>query len=168
MEVRIQLLGFPHLLIRGVTADGQMTQSTKRLFYYLALHRNKVHSRESVAGILWGDRTQQQARRTFRSELYRLRKGMSAHDPGAHDLFSATAATIELKTNDSCSIDIEEFETLATSPVAQPVELLSAPEAELLRNAAALYAGPLLMDSYEDWCVFERQRLRLAGRSDLA
>jgi DNA-binding SARP family transcriptional activator len=160
VEVSIKLLGVPTFCVDGVALDVFKTQQAKRLFCYLALNANRPHSREIVSEALWGDRTPAQANRTLRSELYRLRKGIAAQNEEAARLLVSGATTVQLNTHAvTCHVDILDFQRLGTSAAAQPVELLSGEQADALRSAAALYVAPLMVDFYEDWCLFERQRL---------
>ena len=159
MEARLQLLGLPLLLVDGVRADAALAHNARRLFYYLALHRDRVHARETVAGVLWGDRVRESALRTLRSELYRLRKGITAVNPAIGKILAVTPTTVQFRATDHCSTDVDEFERFASMAVGQPARSLSSDEIQSLRAAVSLYHGPLLMDTYEDWCVFERQRL---------
>jgi DNA-binding SARP family transcriptional activator len=159
MQVSIQLFGVPAVYIEGTRADVFRTQQARRLFCYLALRPNHAQSRELVAEALWGERSEGQANRTLRSELYRLRKGFDAKHPDIDGLLVAGASTIQLNIGGECRLDIDEFQRLGTSASAQPVELLSQEQVDALRTAATLYVAPLLVDFYEDWCLSERQRL---------
>ena len=55
-------------------------RKVQELFAYLLLHRKQRHSREVLAGLLWGDSTTAQSRKYLRNALWRLR---SVLDSGA-------------------------------------------------------------------------------------
>ena len=59
-------------------ADGEeLTLSTRKaraLLAFLIVESGQWHSRERLAGLLWGDRAQTQARNSLNQALYEIRK----------------------------------------------------------------------------------------------
>jgi DNA-binding SARP family transcriptional activator len=160
MSVTIRLFGVPAVLVDGRRVDAFRSQQARRLFCYLALSFNRAQAREMVAEALWGERPTGDSIRTLRSELYRLRKSFGASDFDCDVFLHVGSNAIQINTTGDCHLDIEDFQRLGMSAAAQPVELLSEDQIAGLRQAAALYLGPLMSDSYEDWCISERQRLQ--------
>lgn len=133
----------------------------QHLLCYLALHRQHCHSRSVLAGLLWADRPEEQARKSLRTSLWRLRKFL---DQGANP-----AEAYLLTENDSVCfnprsdywLDVEEFENSVAKKGA--LDTAGARGRELidhLTRAVELYQGDLLEGCYEDWCIVERERLR--------
>jgi TolB-like protein/Tfp pilus assembly protein PilF len=97
-------------------------------------------------GLLWSDRSEEQARASLRQALAELRRALGEPSPlqTRHDVVSLDPAMI--------AVDVIEFDRLA--------------RADKLDEAAALYRGPLLDDhgvrddGFEDWLRLERTRLR--------
>jgi DNA-binding SARP family transcriptional activator len=58
-------------------------------------------------------------------------------------------------------LDVEEFERLLRAVAPRPDGTLDEDDAQRLRSAIDLYAGDLLEDIYDDWCLYDRERLRL-------
>jgi tetratricopeptide (TPR) repeat protein len=57
-------------------------------------------------------------------------------------------------------LDIEVFETAITQVRDIPGQALTSEQASQLDEAVKHYNGDLLEDIYEDWCLYERERLR--------
>ena len=56
-------------------------------------------------------------------------------------------------------LDVEEFESAFAIVKGRSSQSLDAAQAEGLRLAVQLYRGDLLEGSYQDWCLYERERL---------
>ena len=62
-----------------ISIPSRLAQS---LFAYLILTAGTAHRREELAGLLWPDTTDENARRNLRQELWRLRKAIESSAPG--------------------------------------------------------------------------------------
>ncbi len=58
-------------------------------------------------------------------------------------------------------LDVEAFENLIGSYGDSPNSVLTSERAAQLAEAVDLYTGDLLEGVYEDWCLYDRERLRL-------
>ena len=145
---RLNLLGGFAL----VSGDGGKlnlpTRKDRLLLAYLALKAGQPQAREKLAGLLWGDRGEAQARDSLKQALAGIRQAFrqAAADPIRADRESITleAAGIE--------IDAAEFARLAADPAT-------------VGDAMALYKGALLdgieaaVPEFDDWLKPERARL---------
>src|SRR5512143_3845610 len=52
------------------------TRNAQALFAYLLIIAGKMHRREQLAGLLWHDSSEENARSNLRHELWRLRKSL--------------------------------------------------------------------------------------------
>src|SRR5262245_28312446 len=126
-------------------------QKDRALLAVLALPPGATHSREKLAGLLWSDRGDEQARDSLKHSLIRLRQCFP----------SATAPPI---VADRQSVRLDP--TAVTSDTAAFERLVSEGTADALERATALYRGDLLDGigirdpAFEDWLLVERQRLR--------
>jgi len=126
------------------------TKKAWALFAYLALHSGRELKRERLAALLWGDRFDEQARRSLRQELYEIRKALGE---GLAERLMASAETVVFDGS-GLEVDALRFEDLAGRE-----------DAESLEAAEALYRGPLLdgLDisepDFEAWLRGERARL---------
>ncbi len=135
------------------------TRKAQALLAYLALPPGQPHSRDKLATLLWGDRSQPQARSRFRETLFVLRRALAPTDPPCLIL---TGETLALNPG-SIDVDSGMFERLAR-----------AGDVDSLARAAALYRGDFLEGLafrgtlFEDWLMAERERLRELALETLA
>src|SRR5262245_46699518 len=110
------------------SADGRDAappgRKVRALVAGLALSQGKPWPREKLMALLWSDRSEEQARASLRQALAELRRALSEPSPlqSDHDAVNLDPAMI--------TVDALEFEQLA--------------KIGKLREAAALYRGPLL------------------------
>jgi DNA-binding SARP family transcriptional activator len=115
----------------------------QRLLAYLALNE-RPSLRLCVAGVLWLDVSEERSRANLRSALWRLRR----IDP---TLVDVTTSHISLAR--SVTVDVR-------TSVAAARRILGRSEDTMIDSDAAILTGELLPDWYDDWVVFERERLR--------
>jgi DNA-binding SARP family transcriptional activator len=131
----------------------------RALLAVLAMPPGEPRSREKLAGLLWSDRSDKQARDSLKQALLRLRKSFGSLYPlpMVTDRASVTLNRAEI------AVDVQEFEQLVAE---------GTPDG--LARATKLYRGDLLegLDvrdpAFEEWLLFERQRLRDQARDALA
>jgi DNA-binding SARP family transcriptional activator len=145
---RLTLLGGFDL----ATDDGRPlsppTRKDRLLLAYLALSPGRPQARERLAGLLWGDRAEAQARDSLKQSLASIRQALR---PAGLDPLRAERDIVALDP-DAIETDAVEFARLATAS--------QAPD-----RAAALYRGELLEgiegagSEFEAWLRAERERL---------
>ncbi|MEU4998589.1 BTAD domain-containing putative transcriptional regulator [Streptomyces sp. NPDC021622] len=120
----------------GVPASGQ------QLIALLALRGSATRS--ALAGTLWPDVTEERARACLRTAIWRLNGASSV---------VADARSGVLSLDRRVRMDIQDFTTTAHHILAAPAEGTGAACASLLGM------GELLPGWYQEWVVFERERL---------
>lgn len=152
------------LEIQLVGADSPLALSTRKskaLLAYLALSPGLTRSREHLATALWDRSAEEQARASLRQTLSSLRRVL----PSSSSAIVNTDAYAVWLDAQSIQVDAHQFERLAAE---------RSPES--LEQAVAVYRGDLLdgfslrEESFENWAVSERRRLRelaLQAFSDL-
>ncbi|HEX4893353.1 MAG TPA: BTAD domain-containing putative transcriptional regulator [Hyphomicrobiaceae bacterium] len=118
------------------------------LLAYLAVTSPQRHTREKLAGLLWGSHAESNARQSLRQALAELRAVLPAGTIVSVDTWLALPEA-------ALSCDVAEFDRLAKdgSPAA-------------LSKAVSLYRGPLLADltiaeeDWSEWVEAERRRLQ--------
>lgn len=116
------------------------------LWAYLLLHRHQPLPRERVAFALWPDEPEAIARANLRRHLYHLQRALPSAEPSRPWILSATNH-LQWNPEAPYTLDVAEFERLSQSD-------------ETLADAIACYRGDLLEQLYEDWILYERERLR--------
>jgi predicted ATPase/DNA-binding SARP family transcriptional activator len=134
-----------------ILLDGQPLEIPSRpaqaLLAYLALHPGIAHRREKLAGLLWPDSDETNARRYLSQALWRLRKRLG------DAYFQANKLTLTFTPQPDDQLDVH----ILTQPAQTP---------DSLSRSLSVYQGRLLPDFYDDWAwkqaehfqaLFERQ-----------
>ena len=158
----IKLLGPGQVYYNGKAITGFPGQQHCLLFYYLLLNRPTPHTREQVATVFWGDSPASLARKNLRNTLWRLSQAFQSAGASLDDLIISQEDCIAFTDTKSYQLDIDTFELAARCSSDHTSDELDHEQVSLLESAAELYKGDLLEGVYEDWCLYERERLRLA------
>ena len=119
------------------------SRPVQNLLAYLLLNRDKRHRREQLAGILWPDYTEASARKNLRNTLYRLRQVIG------EGYLAADRSNVSFNTDAAFWLDVAQLEdTTAAGEIEEGIQ------------AVSLYRGELLPGYYEDWVLWERERLQ--------
>lgn len=148
------LSGFPHRL-------------PCLLLCYLALYHHRSHSREHLAALIWGDHPTAVARKRLSHALWWLRKEMRLIGVPPDEHLTVVDDTVSFRAQ-GCQFDIEAFEAAVLSCRNLAGHDLDIRQATQLEAAVELYRGPLLEGVYDDWCVYERERMHLLFLDTLA
>ena len=119
---------------------------TLPLWVYLLLHRNRALAREPLAFLLWPDVGEAEARGNLRRHLHDLKRALPPA-PQEMPWLLLDATSVQWNPDAPYWLDVQEFEAAAALPARWA-------------EAAALYTGDLLPAIYDDWAMFERERLR--------
>jgi DNA-binding SARP family transcriptional activator len=133
----------------------------KELFCYLLLQRGKAHSRESLATLFWGDCTTAQSRKNLRQALWHLQSTLNVGQTlERSQILQVDQDSVGVHPQSSLWLDVAEFETASLKAQKIPGSQLDDERATALEEAVQLYRGDLLEGCYQDWCLFERERLQ--------
>lgn len=160
-QLRVYLLGKFVACYKDETPIRFTSHKEEELFCYLVLKRGRSHSREAVASLLWGDTTTAQSKKYLRTALWHLRSdlGCTAGN-GADPFITTTIGWIQLGPDANIWTDVNTLEYASTLVRGIAGENLSAQEVQHLQEALNLYKGKLLEGWYQDWCLYERERLQ--------
>lgn len=140
--VAIHLLGDPHVFQDGLPRV--VPEGCKRVLAFVALKGGRVDRRQA-AGSLWPDGSEGRASGNLRSALWRLRgAGIDVLEADKVNVFLAARSTTDV--DDLCSW-------------ADRLVSGEASEADLAVRAWSS-AVELLPGWYDDWVIFERERVR--------
>lgn len=142
-----RLLGRFEVLVNGgpVQIPSRPAQS---LFAYLLLNAGVAHRRERLAGLLWPDSDEENARSNLRHALWRIRRSLDA------------AGTATVLSADDLSVTVADGSQLWVDAAVLHGFDKSAPATDALRQRAAAYGGELLPGFYDEWVILERERLK--------
>jgi DNA-binding SARP family transcriptional activator len=129
-------------LLEGAGRPAVVPIAAQRLIAYVALHGGATRSR--VAGTLWPDVSDTHSNGSLRSTMWRVHK----HRPGMlHDVGGMLSLCPDV------TVDVAEFNANARS-------LIEGQSGNAGQELFIRRGGELLPGWYDDWVVFERERLR--------
>lgn len=133
----------------------------QELLGYLLLYRERPHPRETLAGLLWGDSSVAHSKKYLRQSLWQLQTALSPHgEPACERLLTVETDWIQVNQRGGFWLDLEIFERVYEQVKGVPGRQLNNQAALALHEAVSLYKGDLLEGCYQDWCVYERERLQ--------
>lgn len=149
-KLELAFLGQPDFKLGNESINDLVLRKGLALIAYLAVTK-QAHSREALAGLLWGEMTEEKARRNLRVALTKLRKQFD-------DFLIIQRRTLAFDPNGDYWLDVELFEKNLNQPN---------PTTEQLQTAVDLYRGPFLADLplrdaplFEEWVRPYQERLR--------
>lgn len=154
----IRLFGKFAVQLGDETIEALPGRRTAELLGYLLVFRERPHHREVLAGTLWPESDTAQSRKYLRQGLWQLRT-LDASAGEAVSLFHLDTDWVEVRCAD-CWLDVAELEEAFAPVRLMPGEEIGGEHAERLQRIVSLYRGDLLEGCYQDWCVYERERLK--------
>ena len=172
--LRIQLFGKFQISRNGAPVAGLDAARLRELLAYLLVHRNRTLARENLAGLFWGEYSKERARKYLRQSLWQLSTILESKE-SKHQWLWVEPEWVQFRSDQGLWLDVDEFESVLqqsavskrqrdgnASPTVQENGSLGEelPLWQKLREAADLYRGEFLPGCYQDWCIFERERLQ--------
>lgn len=141
--------------------NGCDSLKVRELLAYLLLNRDRPHTREALASLLWGDScTTARSKKYLRNALWRLNSAIDrCPELTQSNLIIVNAGSIELRTLPTLWVDTAVFEQAYGTVKGSTNHDLSSTNVTALRTAIDLYTAPLLSSWHQDWCTVERNRL---------
>lgn len=137
------------------------SQKALELFCFLLLFSNQPHHREKLADMFWGERCVADSRKYFRKTLWQLQSALNQLPvSGINEHLSVESNWLQYIQNDDIFLDVMEIEKVYTSLKDKRVSNLTQEEFFAAKNAEALYKGDLLEGCSQEWCLYERERLK--------
>ena len=128
------------------------SRSAQSLLAFLVLNTGIAHRREKLAGLLWPNATEANARSYLRKALWQTRKSLAADVPGGEEYLLADDITISFNSKADYWLDAEAVRSKPDDAllVEEQIKIVSA------------FQGELLPGFYEEWVSLERERLKAA------
>jgi DNA-binding SARP family transcriptional activator len=141
--------------------EGLGSFKVQELLSYLLIHRNRPRPREALAALLWGDTPTDKSRTYLRQALWHLQTALKSGNAAAGDhILLVEDHWVQLNTRSEIWLDVAVLEETFAALKDKPGSGLNADEKHELQVAVQIYEGELLEGSYQDWCLFERERLQ--------
>lgn len=137
------------------------SQKAQELFCYLLIHHDHIHQRGKLADQLWGEMKMENTRAYLRKSLWQLQASLnSISEHLAGKMLRVDTECLELNLHPCCWLDVAQFEE-----TYKLVDGLRGGDLEngqyiALKTAVDLYKDELLIGWFQDWCIFERERLK--------
>jgi predicted ATPase/DNA-binding SARP family transcriptional activator/Tfp pilus assembly protein PilF len=164
-KLQIKLLGSATIQNGGTLVNKLPSRAAEALFLYLTCNR-RPFGRETLAELLWAERTTAQALTNLRTILTPLRRELDEY-------LVVTRETLAFNTENDFWLDVDEFE-LKMKEFGLP-ERGSPPKDEAaareLQLVLDLYQGDFLLgfslrdgQGFEEWVILQRERLKRLAR----
>ena len=158
---RVHLFGKFRVEYGGEPVEGLGVFKVQELLSYLLVHRNRPRPREALAALLWGDMPTEKARKHLRQALWHIQTALRSRNAAAVDqILVVEDHWVQLNTRTEIWLDVALLEETFAKLKDKPGWALSGDEKDELQAAVQVYEGELLEGSYQDWCLFERERLQ--------
>ena len=154
----VQMLGRLCLSHDNIEITGLETRKARELLCYLLIHRHQPHAREVLANVFWNNTSTTQSRANLRRTLWQLQAALGSQV--SEDLVQVDAGWVQINPNASIWIDVGVLEQTFVEVRGSCGEDMSDTHAQMVMRAVELYHGELLDGCYQDWCLFERDRLQ--------
>lgn len=153
--------------VDGRPVRGFDTDKTRALLAYLAVERDRAHTRQHLAGLLWSDQPDEMALHNLRQTLSYLRKALG-ETPGAAVFLQVERDTIRLHPQAQVRVDVHDFEAgmAAAYRHFEHRDGRGRLNALRLRSALDLHRG-LFLDQlvlegsplFDEWATLRREQL---------
>lgn len=153
-HLSLSLLGPFQVTLDGAPVTAFESDKVRALLAYLAVEADRPHSRDKLAGLLWPEWPDRDARRNLRYALSNLRKAIGdqqANPPFLH----VSRQTIQFNGDSESWVDVTAFANQLESPTQS---------VRALEEAVDLYRGEFLEgfsvgDSvpFEEWVLLKRE-----------
>lgn len=145
--LQVWLLGQFEVRVEGKRAVIP-SRAAQSLLAFLLLTAGTLHRREKLAGMLWPEMSDENARHNFRHELWRVRKSITPPLPTIPEYIVSEDFTIGFNSNADFWLDAAQLQRTLDNPSTE----------ERIRQVA-LYHGELLPGFYDEWVALERERI---------
>lgn len=161
-KLNISLFGRFNVDYQGAPITAHLeARKVQELFAYILLYRDRSHSREALADLLWGENPSAQARKYLRQALWQLQSALKNDDSSEGDCcLIVDSEWVGINSNADFDLDIREFQAAFDTVQGRAGGDLDPQTAHQLAEAVEFHKGNLLEGWYHDWCIFERERMQ--------
>ena len=159
--LQVTLFGCPRVIQPQLGVPIALGQKTNELLALLLLRGNHPHHREKLATMLWSESPPESAAHSFRTTLWRLRQALEPPGVAKGTYLSIThPGEVGFNWQSEHAVDVLEFQATLRRCNATNIGTLSDTDLQVIESALRLYEGELLEGHFDDWIIYERERLR--------
>lgn len=160
-QLKVKLFGGVRITHDNWVTKVILPREIQALLAYLLIKRHRHHSRDVLAGVFWGDYSQEKARGSLNTALWKLKKALEPEgiSPGTY-LNNEHPGEIGFNSEGGFWLDVEVFESETKCILKYPLRTVEETQVIYLENLIELYRGELLEGFYDNWVFWERERLR--------
>ena len=157
--LNVALLGGPVFSVNCSVCRPELGPAGRLLACYLFEFVGRIHRREKLADLFWGDLGEAKARAALNTAIWRIRKLLNFAESGGGGSLVTIGDDVILEPADFISVDTWRLQDASKrmGTVRDPVVLHE--DETFARAAVAGYAGPFLEGHDGDWILQERERL---------
>jgi DNA-binding SARP family transcriptional activator len=159
-SIRFFLFGKLRIEIEGTETCKIEPRKAEELLVFLLLHRSQPQSRERLADLLWREGVQDQANNYLRKALWQLQSALDQLGLSQEGLLLIDGEWLQVNPQFDLWLDIAVFEETFKKSQGVSGRDLEESQAQSIQFAVEAYRGDLLDGWYQDWCLYERERLQ--------
>lgn len=158
--LRFQLFGKFSIQRDAQLVKGLDASKEQELLCYLLVRRDRCHPREALASLLWGNTSTEKSKKYLRQALWHLQATLEVAELACQQVLLVEHDWVQLNLRSELWLDLALFERAFATTEGVTGRQLDSSGAQILKEAVELYKGDLLDGWYQDWCLFERERLQ--------
>lgn len=159
--IQIRMFGKFEMTVDNRTVIRFRCQKALELFSFLILFSDRPHNREQLAEMFWAEHSTADSKKYLRKILWQLQSELELIlDSSCLRLIQVEHNWLKFTPNDNVWVDVLEFEQLMARVSGTHGEELDEQNLQLAQKIEGLYRGDLIEGCYQDWCIFERERLK--------
>jgi predicted ATPase/DNA-binding SARP family transcriptional activator/Tfp pilus assembly protein PilF len=176
-KLSIRLLGPLQVTLDGQPLTDFATDKARALLAYLAVESDHSQRRDTLAGLLWPEHPQRQARQSLRQTLVRLRQALGDDQERGEPFLLSDRETVQFNSGSDHWLDVASFTVLTQDCKGHRHRRPGLCLLCLRRMARAveLYQGDFLAqfflrdsEAFEEWATLTREWLRREAVEALA
>ena len=149
-ELRIRMLGDLHIRASDGKLQSFATRKAELLFAYLILHPRRSFYRDTLVDKFFSDESAQTGRKNLRTIIWQIRSVLEPKGIPQGTYLKVNNREVGFNANSSYWLDCQSIENLPHITGKQN-----------LTAALRLYRGDFLEGFSDDWCVSEREHLKM-------
>ncbi|HYY58455.1 MAG TPA: BTAD domain-containing putative transcriptional regulator, partial [Pyrinomonadaceae bacterium] len=158
-DLTINMLGPVEIFrdpLRPLAADAWTTKRARDILCFIASRRHRRASKDTIIDTFWGEADFEVVEKNFHPTVSHIRKALNSNQPLKQKFLLYRDGDYLLNPEFSYRIDTEEFDRLVAEGEAARRAREFERCIETYERAIALYRGPFMQGSYEDWVEEQR------------